>query len=105
MGTMSRCNKWGSGPAHNPRSTKAKRLLTGQRLMDVLTVINQRQLFNRQIRRLVFNLWKRHAWAYGYNRYNFEAPAQAVLDPSLKGLVLGQDHPAAVSARLLGWAA
>lgn len=99
MGTMSRYQSQTFGVTLKQlcRAHLANRQLSGQRLSDVLTVINQRQLFNRKCRRLVFSHWRKHCrkmgWGVASGLKNY------------KGMGGTNDHPALVQLRLLSHAA
>lgn len=95
MGTMSRyqCPRFGISPTRLLKATQARRELSGQRLLDVLSVIRHREKFNRACRRLVFAYWRRHCRKMRVSVV--EGLSQ------FSGVTLPNDHPAFVQMRLL----
>lgn len=97
MGTMSRfqgrkTTKLMKGSKF-PRSTLANRVLSGQTVRDVLSVINSPKTFSRDARRLTFALFRRHARALDLSIMGAHA--------RYKGVVIQNDSAAGVQFRML----
>lgn len=89
MGTMSRLFKTRRNKAV---LTRGHRKLSGQLLLDVLTVIRYKEKFNRATRRAVFAIWRSHCTAVGLNMVKAIAACRGTVT---------NDSPAAVQARIL----
>ena len=98
MGTMSRYQhpQFGISRTRLVKATEARRELVGQRLVDVLTVINQRHSFNRKCRRIVFSRWRKHC------RFKRIGIAEGLKE--FDGQIANQDSPGAVQLRILSHA-
>lgn len=76
-----------------PRATLANRVLSGQTIRDVLSVINTPTKFDRDVRRFTLALFRRHAKALGLSIMGAHG--------RYKGVVIQNDSVGGVQFRLL----